>query len=1090
MTDFNAWSETVLWTLLEVTAQASLCVLVIVGLRLALGKHLRPNWMYALWGLLLIRLLLPFSYDFTLFAPTLPAATQQPPAPVSYTRSAPAITIVNPLPTSIHPSSGSQGPVDSADTIAVAPEFQQALAVRVEPTPFPIATLLFTFWIAGVLGVLAFVVLRHFRLTHAIEREATPAAEDVSHLLRRVRDELGVSIWPVVLVSPSIAAPLVVGALRPRILLPRSFAESASPDDLRHVLMHELIHVRRRDLAFAWLWLLALALHWFNPLIWWAGSRMRRDREQACDQRVLAALPEPERIAYGHTLLKAIAAIDPKTTFNRIAGSAAIVENKAELEGRLAMIRDYRPARPHHRLFGLVTVLALTAAAFVQVWAVAQEMKDTEPVKQLLPLGRALQKSAVTANGEKYPAMDARFRPFTPNWGALDPADLVDPKIKALFENDDAPVIYIGYAAPTTDLALAFLNAYEAGNPAIAGAMDISLDAPVNGHDTLYALRRGIERAFITDISDPNAVLKAQSEVPIVWALPKSDGAFGYVLFLDGHVEKILCPSKYPMDPEVVARLRKLASGNRPSLPAVAAQTSTSALPNLSSITDEAELSRLRDEAAKSGDIIRACEAEMRRVKLRGEKGHAYKDKIDFSSVHAALPKAESTFSSGVTHDDYTFIELVSNDVVEKRAEALQNYMEQHTGDPDYAWRINHLLSQLAADIPNIVAQKSFLDAAIRTYPPVKYADPAKHSKFQHLVNEEAMLIWDANGVNAAEKFAIDTWKDDRRFAYFYAQPWEQRYAKENLPADRLEKLQAAMGDKAPLIEVKILVMPDGLWYAEKPATMEEIASYLADIPMPFNYYVSLGYTADDISIKAWQDAKNRLLLMTQKLGFDHFSDIGKQAAPPGSPVAAAPASADTPAPVPTNSFDIRLEREIETSYFRASPEVQEFVRSTAKSFGRSELWLPMLPPDLMPSPAEVDVRVAYLNKLFEDGTYGRHMCEALAEASVIKDPRLVPGLMKVAAYHVNDQDYDCRPKWMAVAALSRQEDERAVPVLVPLVDHGNLNTRMWAQAALARITGQAFHDNKQAWADWWNGAGKQPELGPDAVKPWTPPAA
>lgn len=97
---------------------------------------------------------------------------------------------------------------------------------------------------------------------------------------------------------------------------------------------------------------------------------------------------------------------------------------------------------------------------------------------------------------------------------------------------------------------------------------------------------------------------------------------------------------------------------------------------------------------------------------------------------------------------------------------------------------------------------------------------------------------------------------------------------------------------------------------------------------------------------------------------------------------------------------------------------------------------------------------------------------------------------MKVAAYHVEDKDYDCRPKWMAISALARQGDERAVPILVPLVDHGNLNTRMWAQAALARITGQAFHDNKQAWADWWNGAGKQPALGPDAVKPWAPPVA
>ncbi len=95
---------------------------------------------------------------------------------------------------------------------------------------------------------------------------------------------------------------------------------------------------------------------------------------------------------------------------------------------------------------------------------------------------------------------------------------------------------------------------------------------------------------------------------------------------------------------------------------------------------------------------------------------------------------------------------------------------------------------------------------------------------------------------------------------------------------------------------------------------------------------------------------------------------------------------------------------------------------------------------------------------------------------------------MKIAAYHLDDQDYDCRPKWMAIAALARQEDETAAPILVPLVDHGNLNTRMWAQAALARITHHSFGPDKQAWANWWNAAGKTRALGPDPVKPWTPP--
>ncbi|MCB1125437.1 MAG: HEAT repeat domain-containing protein, partial [Verrucomicrobiae bacterium] len=98
----------------------------------------------------------------------------------------------------------------------------------------------------------------------------------------------------------------------------------------------------------------------------------------------------------------------------------------------------------------------------------------------------------------------------------------------------------------------------------------------------------------------------------------------------------------------------------------------------------------------------------------------------------------------------------------------------------------------------------------------------------------------------------------------------------------------------------------------------------------------------------------------------------------------------------------------------------------------------------------------------------------------------LLPGLMKVAGYHRDDRDYDCRPKWMAVAALARQESGKAVPLLISLVDHGNQNTRMWARAALARMAGEDLEGDKPAWAKWWESQGHDP-VKPDYLKPWKP---
>ena len=177
---------------------------------------------------------------------------------------------------------------------------------------------------------------------------------------------------------------------------------------------------------------------------------------------------------------------------------------------------------------------------------------------------------------------------------------------------------------------------------------------------------------------------------------------------------------------------------------------------------------------------------------------------------------------------------------------------------------------------------------------------------------------------------------------------------------------------------------------------------------------------------------------------------------------------------------------EVSRSYAKAHPEVQEFILHTARTFGANGMWLNENAYSSL-KPEERDARVIYLAKLFNEAEYGRHLCAALAEASALKDSRLVPGLLKVASYHVDNKDYDCRPKWMALAALARQESPEAVPVLISLVDHGNQNTRFWARAALARMAKDDFKSDKQAWNKWWIAQG-HPAIDANLLKAYTPP--
>lgn len=101
--------------------------------------------------------------------------------------------------------------------------------------------------------------------------------ERVSSILeeRNVRAE--------VYLNDQIQGPLVSGVLRPLIFLPASL-DFRDPELLRNILLHECAHIRRRDNLMKLAALLALCIHWFNPLVWLMVNWISRDLEEACDE--------------------------------------------------------------------------------------------------------------------------------------------------------------------------------------------------------------------------------------------------------------------------------------------------------------------------------------------------------------------------------------------------------------------------------------------------------------------------------------------------------------------------------------------------------------------------------------------------------------------------------------------------------------------------------------------------------------------------------------------------------------------------------------------------------------------------------------
>lgn len=120
---------------------------------------------------------------------------------------------------------------------------------------------------------------------------------------------------------------MMLGLVRPVILLP---GREMEPEQLDVVLRHELVHLRRRDVAYKALLLLTNAVHWFNPLVWWMVREASRNLELCCDDEVVRAKDAGFRRRYGEILLHTAAGCRAPALSTYFGGG------KKLLKGRLA----------------------------------------------------------------------------------------------------------------------------------------------------------------------------------------------------------------------------------------------------------------------------------------------------------------------------------------------------------------------------------------------------------------------------------------------------------------------------------------------------------------------------------------------------------------------------------------------------------------------------------------------------------------------------------------------------------------------------------------------------------------------------------
>ena len=289
-------SFSLFWQVVRLSLTAGWMILVLLALRPLLKKAPR-RFSCLLWGLVAVRLALPFSFESRVsMVPQAAAAPQkiaQALNPGQMNWVSPAALAANPLP--------------AAE--AAAPAFSPA-------------TLIPLVWGLGIAAMLLYAAISYFRLYRQV-RISAPAGKRVYR-------------------CDTISTPFILGTVNPKIFLPSDLDEKTAVS----VLAHEQAHLRRGDHLWKPLGYVLLSIYWFNPLCWVAYFLFCRDVEQACDEAVIDRMDTQQKKDYSAALLACAAP-------NRLQ-VCPLAFAEVGVKQRIAGVLNYRKPK-----FWVVTLAAL-----------------------------------------------------------------------------------------------------------------------------------------------------------------------------------------------------------------------------------------------------------------------------------------------------------------------------------------------------------------------------------------------------------------------------------------------------------------------------------------------------------------------------------------------------------------------------------------------------------------------------------------------------------------------------------------------------------------------------------------------------------
>lgn len=347
---FNDWSASVTALAAAILWQSALLA-GLVAVVCWLLRRSSPALRFWCWQIVALKLLL---MPWWIVAIPLPALLSAGAAPLS--------------PPAVHPPENHEGaPVAPPERLLAPPAGEVGLAANTTPSWFDLLgqltwrSWLVLAWLGGIAWQVGCLLVQHVRLSRLLSRATAAADPRLLTVVEQVAAQLGLSRRPALVLSDRIGSPFVYGLLRPVLVLPCGLLADLNPNHWREVVLHELAHLKRRDLWWGWLPALARTVYFFHPVAHWVWFRIRLERELACDQ---LAMTHAGRSAadYAEVLVRVVS----HASMPALLATSSLEGLSTFWKRRLTMLLSTSRSSPHlSRLTGLALVSAALLACLL-----------------------------------------------------------------------------------------------------------------------------------------------------------------------------------------------------------------------------------------------------------------------------------------------------------------------------------------------------------------------------------------------------------------------------------------------------------------------------------------------------------------------------------------------------------------------------------------------------------------------------------------------------------------------------------------------------------------------------------------------------